>query len=163
MFRAEPRAPCSAALFPNLRAAADLLMMPKEALTDGAIRAEMLPGLGLGRVVRLLQRFTPDDFAQEPLPKGDALPVTFGVLHLGHSVQRRQHLAQGRSQTGAAQKDFPVTCMWVRLAMLGMISCKHVCGCMDKPKPYTYMEACWVRWRARRWRRRPCSAWFSAP
>ncbi|KAK9830927.1 hypothetical protein WJX81_006480 [Elliptochloris bilobata] len=59
-----------AALFPHLRAAADLLMMPKEALMDTAIRAEMLPGLGLGRVVRLLQRFLPDDFAQEPLPAG---------------------------------------------------------------------------------------------
>ncbi len=58
------------ALFPRLRAAADLLMMPKEALTDAAIRAEMLPGMGLARVVRLLQRFTPDDFAQEPLPAG---------------------------------------------------------------------------------------------
>ena len=69
----EPLAACRAALFPNLRATADLLMMPKEALTNGAIRAEMLPGLGLGRVVRLLQRFSPDDFAEEPLPMGDAL------------------------------------------------------------------------------------------
>jgi hypothetical protein len=63
-------APARTALFPRLRAAADLLMMPKEALTDAAIRAEMLPGMGLARVVRLLQRFTPDDFAQEPLPAG---------------------------------------------------------------------------------------------
>lgn len=97
---AEPRAACSAALFPNLRAAADLLMMPKEALTDGAIRAEMLPGLGLGRVVRLLQRFTPDDFAQEPLPKGDALPVVLVLMvyqRVGRAVQRQQHLTQGGS------------------------------------------------------------------
>lgn len=49
-------------------------MMPKEALTDGAIRAEMLPGLGLSRVVCLLKRFLPDDFAQEPLPAGAVQP-----------------------------------------------------------------------------------------
>ena len=75
-------------------------MMPKEALTDGAIRAEMLPGLGLGRVVRLLQRFTPDDFAQEPLPKGDALPMVLMPLLCvlwGRTVQPPQHFTQDGS------------------------------------------------------------------
>ena len=97
-------------------------MMPKEALTDGAIRAEMLPGLGLGRVVRLLQRFTPDDFAQEPLPKGDALPVvlvllvscTWHALCSDSSILRRVALRRG-----LLRRDFPFTRVWMRLAVLG--------------------------------------------
>ena len=36
---------CRYMLFPCLRATADLLMMPKEVLTDRAIRAEVVPGL----------------------------------------------------------------------------------------------------------------------
>ncbi|CAL5224103.1 g6734 [Coccomyxa viridis] len=62
-------------LFPCLRATADLLMMPKEVLTDRAIRAEVVPGLSLRRICQLLNRFLPDDFAPDPLPPGllDAL------------------------------------------------------------------------------------------
>jgi len=56
--------------FPQLRATADLLMMPKEVLTDRTIRAEVLPGLSLGRICSLLERFQPDDFAADPLPRG---------------------------------------------------------------------------------------------
>lgn len=57
-------------LFPCLRATADLLMMPKEVLTDRAIRAEVVPGLSLRRICQLLNRFLPDDFAPDPLPPG---------------------------------------------------------------------------------------------
>ena len=49
---------------------ADLLMMPKEVLTDRAIRAEVVPGLSLRRICQLLNRFLPDDFAPDPLPPG---------------------------------------------------------------------------------------------
>ena len=59
-------------LFPCLRATADLLMMPKEVLTDRAIRAEVVPGLSLRRICQLLNRFLPDDFAPDPLPPGGA-------------------------------------------------------------------------------------------
>ncbi len=45
-------------------------MMPKEVLTDRAIRAEVVPGLSLRRICHLLQRFLPDDFAPDPLPPG---------------------------------------------------------------------------------------------
>ena len=57
-------------LFPRLRAVADLLMMPKEVLTDRAIRSEVVPGLSLRVICTLLARFHPDDFAAEPLPPG---------------------------------------------------------------------------------------------
>ena len=61
---------CRYMLFPCLRATADLLMMPKEVLTDRAIRAEVVPGLSLRRICQLLNRFLPDDFAPDPLPPG---------------------------------------------------------------------------------------------
>ena len=64
---------CRYMLFPKLRATADLLMMPKEVLTDRAIRSEVVPGLPLHVICQLLARFQPDDLAREPLPPG-ALP-----------------------------------------------------------------------------------------
>ena len=45
-------------------------MMPKEVLTDRAIRSEVVPGLSLRVICALLARFHPDDFAAEPLPPG---------------------------------------------------------------------------------------------
>ena len=45
-------------------------MMPKEVLTDRTIRAEVLPGLSLSRICSILERFQPDDFAADPLPRG---------------------------------------------------------------------------------------------
>ena len=45
-------------------------MMPKEVLTDRTIRAEVLPGLSLSRICAILERFQPDDFAADPLPRG---------------------------------------------------------------------------------------------
>lgn len=45
-------------------------MMPKEVLTDRSIRAEVLPGLSLRRICTLLERFQPDDFSADPLPRG---------------------------------------------------------------------------------------------
>lgn len=61
---------CRYSFFPQLRATADLLMMPKEVLTDRTIRAEVLPGLSLSRICAILERFQPDDFAADPLPRG---------------------------------------------------------------------------------------------
>lgn len=57
-------------LFPKLRATADLLMMPKEVLTDRTIRSEVIPGLPLRLICELLSRFEPDELASEPLPPG---------------------------------------------------------------------------------------------
>lgn len=48
-------------------------MMPKEVLTDRSIRSEILPGLSLRRICTLLERFQPDDFSADPLPRGLAL------------------------------------------------------------------------------------------
>lgn len=61
---------CRYSFFPRLRATADLLMMPKEVLIDRSIRAEVLPGLSLRRICTLLERFQPDDFSADPLPRG---------------------------------------------------------------------------------------------
>lgn len=47
-------------------------MMPKEALTDRAIRDEVIPGLPLSTICELLSRFRPDDLAQEPLAPGES-------------------------------------------------------------------------------------------
>ena len=47
-------------------------MMPKEVLTDRSIRAEVLPGLSLSRICTLLERFQPDDFSADPLPRGQS-------------------------------------------------------------------------------------------
>lgn len=51
-------------------------MMPKEVLTDRSIRAEVLPGLSLRRICTLLERFQPDDFSADPLPRGQ-LPTVY--------------------------------------------------------------------------------------
>ena len=62
-------------LFPRTRAAADLLMVPKEALADAAVRADVAPGLRTRSVAALLARYAPDAAAPDPLPPGllDAL------------------------------------------------------------------------------------------
>ena len=62
-------------LFPRTRAAADLLMVPKEALADAAVRADVAPGLRTQSVAALLARYAPDAAAPDPLPPGllDAL------------------------------------------------------------------------------------------
>ena len=57
-------------LFPRLRAVADLLMMPKDALTDASARLDVLPHLPLRAVCGALARFKPDDNAPDPLPPG---------------------------------------------------------------------------------------------
>lgn len=57
-------------LFPRLRAVADLLMMPKEALVDASVRLDVLPHLSLRSICGALSRFKPDDHAPDPLPPG---------------------------------------------------------------------------------------------
>ena len=57
-------------LFPRLRAVADLLMMPKDALADPSARLDVLPFLSLKSVCGALGKFRPDDHAPDPLPPG---------------------------------------------------------------------------------------------
>lgn len=56
--------------FPRLRAAADLLMFPKDMLRDAATRAEILPALSLPQVVAIVTKFVPDDYAPDSVPRG---------------------------------------------------------------------------------------------
>ena len=60
-------------LFRRLRSTCDLLMMPKEVLTDRHIREEVVPGLSVHKIMAILERFHPDDYAPESLPHGAAL------------------------------------------------------------------------------------------
>jgi len=57
-------------LFRRLRSTCDLLMMPKEVLTDRHIREEVVPGLSVHKIMLILERFQPDDYASEALPHG---------------------------------------------------------------------------------------------
>jgi len=57
-------------LFRRLRSTCDLLMMPKEVLTDRHIREEVVPGLSVHKIMLILERFQPDDYASEGLPHG---------------------------------------------------------------------------------------------
>ncbi|KAG2428812.1 hypothetical protein HXX76_011512 [Chlamydomonas incerta] len=54
-------------LFPLLRAAADLLMMPKEMLVDRAVRLDVGAALSMRSVLHILERFQPDEFAQDSI------------------------------------------------------------------------------------------------
>ncbi len=56
--------------FPRLRAASNLLMLPKEQVMDQTIRGEIAPGLSPHQIQRILARFKPDEFAPEAIPKG---------------------------------------------------------------------------------------------
>eukprot|EP00879_Flechtneria_rotunda_P021606 GHRR01022773.1.p1 GENE.GHRR01022773.1~~GHRR01022773.1.p1 ORF type:complete len:562 (+),score=210.02 GHRR01022773.1:1856-3541(+) len=55
-------------LFPLLRSAADLLMMPKDLLLEEGIRADICDSLPLSTLVYMLDRFQPDDFSREGIP-----------------------------------------------------------------------------------------------
>ncbi|KXZ47522.1 hypothetical protein GPECTOR_34g681 [Gonium pectorale] len=54
-------------LFPLLRAAADLLMMPKELLLDRAVRLDVGAALSMRTVLHILKRFQPDEFAPDSI------------------------------------------------------------------------------------------------
>ncbi|GMH44632.1 hypothetical protein BSKO_12584 [Bryopsis sp. KO-2023] len=54
-------------LFPLLKATADLLMMPKELLTDASVRMDVFSALSTRSMCALLERYTPDDFAPDPI------------------------------------------------------------------------------------------------
>lgn len=62
--------PSAADCFPRLRAAADLLMFPKDMLRDAATRAELLPALSLSQVCAIITKFVPDDYAPDSVPRG---------------------------------------------------------------------------------------------
>ncbi|KAL4430809.1 hypothetical protein ABPG75_006065 [Micractinium tetrahymenae] len=85
-------------LFPCLRATADLLMMPKEVLTDREMRREVVPGLPLHRICQLLQRFEPDDCAPDPL-----LP---GLLEALQSESPRSDGGSTPSPTAKAEEEY---------------------------------------------------------
>ena len=67
-------------LFRRLRSTCDLLMMPKEVLTDRHIREEVVPGLSVHKIMLILERFQPDDYASEPLPHGESACETLKGL-----------------------------------------------------------------------------------
>lgn len=52
-------------LFAQLRAAADLLMMPKGSLSDAEVRRTVAPSLSVDAICQVLQRYQPDDSSAE--------------------------------------------------------------------------------------------------
>uniref|UniRef100_A0A061SC45 C2 NT-type domain-containing protein n=2 Tax=Tetraselmis sp. GSL018 TaxID=582737 RepID=A0A061SC45_9CHLO len=55
-------------LFPRLRSAANMLMLPKRALADAEIRADACPALDLLHLTVLLERFKPDEYSADTAP-----------------------------------------------------------------------------------------------
>ena len=55
-------------LFPYLRGASDLMMMPKDLLLDASIREDMCANLDFATMVYMLSRFQADDFASDGIP-----------------------------------------------------------------------------------------------
>lgn len=53
--------------FPLLKASADVLMMPKELLTDSTVRGELFSALSIKSMCVLLEKFQPDEFAPDPV------------------------------------------------------------------------------------------------
>ncbi|XP_010520070.1 PREDICTED: uncharacterized protein LOC104799318 [Tarenaya hassleriana] len=54
--------------FKLLNELSDLLMIPKDTLTDHSTREEVCPSIGLSLVKRILCNFTPDEFCPDPVP-----------------------------------------------------------------------------------------------
>lgn len=54
-------------LFPLLRAAADLLMMPKELLMEQTIRRDVCQALSIRSMLHILQAFAPDEYAPDAI------------------------------------------------------------------------------------------------
>ncbi|TYK29839.1 Nucleolar protein gar2-related isoform 1 [Cucumis melo var. makuwa] len=54
--------------FPLLNSLSDLLMLPKDMLTDRSIRKEVCPLISLPLITRILCNFTPDEFCPDPVP-----------------------------------------------------------------------------------------------
>eukprot|EP00798_Chlamydomonas_sp_ICE-L_P020771 gene20771-27595_t len=54
-----------AVLFPLMRAAADLLMMPKELLTEQAIRRDVCQSLSMRSMIHILENFQVDEYAHD--------------------------------------------------------------------------------------------------
>ncbi|KAJ6845165.1 uncharacterized protein M6B38_288990 [Iris pallida] len=46
----------------------DLLMLPKDMLSERSIRKEVCPSIGLPLITRILCNFTPDEFCPDPVP-----------------------------------------------------------------------------------------------
>lgn len=67
--------------FPSLKASGDLLMMPKELLTDASVRGELFAALSIRSMCVLLERFQPDEFAPDPV-NPDILRSLTARLHV---------------------------------------------------------------------------------
>ncbi|XP_022925053.1 uncharacterized protein LOC111432417 [Cucurbita moschata] len=78
--------------FPLLNSLSDLLMLPKDMLTDRSIREEVCPSISLPLITRILCNFTPDEFCPDPVP-GTVLEL----LNAENIVERRLSGYSGRS------------------------------------------------------------------
>ncbi|CAD7696243.1 unnamed protein product [Ostreobium quekettii] len=99
----------SHSLFPLLTAAADLLMMPKELLTDKGVRDDIFAALSLGAMCCILERYQPDDFAPEPITPAvqeqldaELKDTKSPALEVRISYQQPDAAAIGRLDEGAA-------------------------------------------------------------
>ncbi|KAJ6829018.1 uncharacterized protein M6B38_359430 [Iris pallida] len=54
--------------FRLLNELSDLLMLPKDMLSESSIRKEICPSIGLPLITRILCNFTPDEFCPDPVP-----------------------------------------------------------------------------------------------
>jgi hypothetical protein len=120
--RPDAAAAPAARLFPKLRAAADLLMMPKASLEDAAVRAEVAAALPAGEVVRLLQRYQPEEGGGEGTPPGAPPAASLLLLLL---LLQRMHVEPARA------------CGWVlRCAALPPLTAGRLCSlraCLVQP------------------------------
>ncbi|XP_022967725.1 uncharacterized protein LOC111467165 [Cucurbita maxima] len=78
--------------FPLLNSLSDLLMLPKDMLTDRSVREEICPSISLPLITRILCNFTPDEFCPDPVP-GTVLES----LNAASIVERRVSGYSGRN------------------------------------------------------------------
>ncbi|KAG6603242.1 hypothetical protein SDJN03_03851, partial [Cucurbita argyrosperma subsp. sororia] len=82
--------------FPLLNSLSDLLMLPKDMLTDRSVREEICPSISLPLITRILCNFTPDEFCPDPV-SGTVLES----LNAASIVERRV--------SGYSGRNFPYT------------------------------------------------------
>ncbi|BBN02464.1 hypothetical protein MPTK1_2g15570 [Marchantia polymorpha subsp. ruderalis] len=73
-------------LFNLIKATGDLLMLPKDFLTDRAFRKEICPMLSLHLVRRILVNFVPDEFAPDPIS-----PSLLAALNAEAAIERQRN------------------------------------------------------------------------